>query len=103
MEIASPPLTAGTGFTWRNKGVALTSTIERLAPLEELTWTGTAGWLHAIHRNIITSLPGRGCRLTSEESMSGLLAGQLMASHRLQGQLEEWVEAISRAAQATGQ
>ncbi|MGO4958215.1 SRPBCC family protein [Luteococcus sp. Sow4_B9] len=91
----------GRRFVWRNAGTQLQSTMEVLESASEVTWTGTAMWLVAVHRNTIEDLGQGRCRLTSSESIAGVGASMLMPSARLQHQLEAFVAAMaSRAAGA---
>lgn len=93
------PIAVGTRFRWRNSGFPISSTIQRLQPDAELTWTGRSLWLTAVHRNTIEPLPDGGCRLTSSESMAGFAVTRMMTSGALTGQLEELVAAVAREAE----
>lgn len=96
---SSAPFAVGTRFRWRNAGFPITSTIQRLQPDTELTWTGHSLWLTAVHRNTIEQLPDGRCRLTSSESMAGFAVARMMSSHALNRQLAEFVAAIAREAE----
>lgn len=96
---SNAPLAVGTRFRWRNSGFPISSTIQRLQPDAELTWTGRSLWLTAVHRNTIEPLPDGGCRLTSSESMAGFAVTRMMTSGALTGQLEEFVAAVAREAE----
>lgn len=91
--------TPGLDFAWRNSGTPLRSTVQRATPGRELTWTGTAMWLVAIHQNTLEALPGGGTRLTSRESMSGFGATQLMSPAKLQAALQALVDAVTAEAE----
>lgn len=88
------PLADGARFRWTSGGARLRSTIRRAIPGEELTWTGTALWLVAVHRNEIAPASDGGCRLRSSESMSGAGAARLMPAAKLREQLQAMVDAI---------
>lgn len=91
-------LQPGTRFAWRNQGFPLRSVVQRVHPDEELTWTGQALWLVAIHRNTIKPTAS-GCGLVSEESMTGWGAVHLMPSKKLEEQLGGFIQAIAHEAE----
>lgn len=93
---------ASARFSWRSAGTPIRSTLEVATPGRELTWTGTALWLTAVHRNVIEPCPTGGARITSSESMDGFLTRQLMSSSRLEEQLHSFVQAISAEAERRG-
>lgn len=97
-EVLQEPLDTGSRFTWRNRGVPLRSTIQRIAPDQELTWTGQALWLIAVHRNTIEECDS-GCRLTSEESMTGWGVRLFMPPATLERQLQAFVRSIADEAE----
>lgn len=97
-ELLQETLRSGSRFTWHNRGVPLRSTIQRIAPDRELTWTGQALWLTAVHRNTIEEIDS-GCRLTSEESMTGWGVGLFMPSATLERQLQGFVRSIADEAE----
>ena len=76
----------GAEFRWTRVEVA--------DPARELTWTGVAFWLVAVHRNTLEPFSDDACRLTSEESMAGLGAPWLMPVDKLERQLTGFVQAI---------
>ena len=84
----------GTEFRWTSAGVPLRSRVEVADPARELTWTGVAFWLVAVHRNKLEPFSDDACRLTSEESMAGLGAPWLMPVDKLERQLTGFVQAI---------
>lgn len=88
----------GARFSWANAGIPVHSRIEVAEPGAELTWTGVALWLVAVHRNTLNPLSGDRCRLTSTESMAGPGAGLLMPAARLDAQLAEFVGAVASEA-----
>lgn len=81
-------------FRWVNGGFPLRSRVEVAVPGRELTWTGVALWLVAVHRNTIEPTSDGSCRLTSEESMAGAGAAWLMPADRLERGLEGFVRAV---------
>lgn len=85
-------------FAWVNNGVPIRSRIEVMTAEHRLTWTGSALWLVAVHRNTLEPLDAGGCRLTSDESMAGLGARWLMPKQRLETGLEHFVGAIAQEA-----
>ena len=84
----------GAEFRWTSAGVPLRSRVEVADPARELTWTGVAFWLVAVHRNTLEPFSDDACRLTSEESMAGLGAPWLMPVDKLERQLTGFVQAI---------
>ncbi|UBH25498.1 SRPBCC family protein [Micrococcus porci] len=99
-QVASPtPLSPGHRFTWANGGTTIRSRVEVVRPGHDLTWTGIALWLVAVHRNVIETLPDGQARLTSTESMAGVAAALLMPEEKLQQQLQAFVEAIAAEAE----
>lgn len=93
---ASAPL-AERAFSWRN-GTTVHSVMAVAEPGRELTWTGVALWLVAVHRNEIEPLGEERCRLTSSESMAGLGVRLALPASRLQSQLETFVAAVGSEA-----
>lgn len=89
---------AGVIFRWRNAGVSLTSTLQVCSPGEELTWTGRAAWVTAIHRNTIAGTSHDECVLTASESMSGFGIARVMPPSRLAEQLRAFVDAVAAEA-----
>ena len=87
-------LTPGAQFRWTSAGVPLRSRVEVADPARELTWTGVAFWRVAVHRNTLEPCSNDACRLTSEESMTGLGAPWLMPVNNLERQLTGFVQAI---------
>ncbi|MEL4357947.1 MULTISPECIES: SRPBCC family protein [unclassified Luteococcus] len=85
----------GTQFRWRNACTPIRSTVEVAEPGRELTWTGTALWLVAVHRNEVTALGPGGSRLTSSESMAGVGVGIILPARALERQLGKFVAAIA--------
>lgn len=90
----------GQHFSWRSGGVGLRSAVQRVVVGKEFSWTGRAMWLVAVHRNTIEALGADRCRLISSESMTGALAGLLLPSHKLEVELQGFVDAIAAAAEA---
>ena len=89
-----PRLGQGAEFRWTNAGVPLRSCVEVVETGRELTWTGVALWLVAVHRNTLEPLSADSCRLTSQESMAGLGASWLMPADKLGRELTGFVQAI---------
>ncbi|WP_194785268.1 SRPBCC family protein [Actinomyces haliotis] len=93
------PLVPGTRFSWCSGGFPLRSEIQRVERGAELTWTGTALWVVAVHRNVVVPTSAEACRLTSAESMAGLGVGWMLRGDVLTDQLKEFVAAIGREAE----
>lgn len=87
-------LGASSEFRWVSGGFPLRSRVEVAVPGRELTWTGVALWLVAVHRNTIETTSAGSCRLTSEESMAGAGAAWLMPADKLERELEGFVRAV---------
>lgn len=99
LTLDAPGVTGeGAHFTWRNNGFPLRSTMQRIRPESEVTWTGQALWIIAIHRNTIEPTD-QGCRLTSTESMTGWAIARLMPAATLERQLQSFGQAIAREAE----
>lgn len=92
--VRSHRLTQSSRFAWVNGGVPLRSRVEVVDAGRELTWTGRALWLVAVHRNTVEPAADGGCRLTSAESMAGAGAAWAMPGKKLKRELEVFVRAI---------
>lgn len=75
------PLAVGSVFRWRAGGVSLTSTLGVVDPPRELSWTGRAMGIRAIHTFRFEPNDG-GTLARSEESWAGLLPTLLRGSSR---------------------
>jgi hypothetical protein len=68
-------------------------------PGREITWTGVAAGAKAVHRNVLMSEGNGATTVTSEESMAGPLLRLFMSSTKLHAGMEEWLDALKRAAE----
>lgn len=75
------PLAVGSVFRWRAGGVSLTSTLGAVDPPSELSWTGRAMGIRAIHTFRFEPNDG-GTLARSEESWAGLVPTLLRGSSR---------------------
>ncbi len=64
----------------------------------ELSWTGRAAWITAVHRTVFIRRSDGGCTVTTSESMTGLGVSQLLPEAVLVSQLCDLVEAIGQEA-----
>jgi hypothetical protein len=65
------PLAAGTVFHWETAGLAISSTLGEIVPLEKLAWSGGTGGILAIHVWIF-SADAAGTEVRTEESWEGV-------------------------------
>jgi hypothetical protein len=62
--------TVGTTFNWKSNGFAIHSTLQEIAPLSRLVWTGKAPGTSAIHVWTFQSV-GNAVRVSTRESFEG--------------------------------
>lgn len=88
-----------TAFTWKNGSARIKSRFAVVSTEREITWTGVSFGAKAVHRHALEPLEGPATRLTSEESMSGLLLPMLFSAGKLQHTLDQWLAAIKKLAE----
>jgi hypothetical protein len=90
----------GAQFTWRNGRTTLSSRFAVVDQHHELTWTGTSMGAKAVHRHVLSEAHDEHTRLATEESMAGSLVALFFSSAKLEASLEQWLRAISAAAES---
>lgn len=86
------PLAVGTVFSWKSRGMNITSTIQEIEPSNRIGWTGTGFGARA--RHIWTLEPnGKGTLIKTEESLEGWLVTLLKGRMRknLETSLNAWL------------
>lgn len=83
------PLTIGSIFRWKAKGLNIVSTIHTLEPQKEIGWTGVSLGMFAIHNWRFES-QGSNTTVITEESLSGWLTRllKMFDPHFLEKSLE---------------
>ena len=92
------PFAQGSRFKWKSGPSTITSTIERADRPEIAGWTGTTLGARATHVWLLEPTE-RGTRVTTQESMSGLVPRLFSGSMRrtLEKSLDTWFAEMSGA------
>jgi carbon monoxide dehydrogenase subunit G len=93
------PTAVDARFKWSNGRSRMRSRFAVVEPGREITWTGVAAGAKAVHRNVLTANGSGTTTVISEESMAGPLLSPVMSSTKLHAAMEEWLDALKRAAE----
>jgi hypothetical protein len=93
------PVASGTTFTWSTGGVRIHSKLALVIPREQIAWTGSALNANAVHVWKLEQLSGGRTRVTTNESMSGLLLTLLYSSSELQASDQFWLDRLKQEAE----
>lgn len=63
-------ISEGSVFVWKTGGLKITSKLHTVKPVLEFGWTGTIGWIKAVHNWYFERI-NNGTRVKVEESMTG--------------------------------
>jgi len=85
-------LDVGSVFHWEEGGLEITSTVQEIAPLRRIVWTGPAQGIEAVHVWQFTPAPA-GVLVHTEESWSGAPVDAQAASLQplLDGAIRAWL------------
>ncbi len=86
-------------FTWANGRTRMRSRFAVVDKNRELTWSGSAAGIRAVHRHVLKPLGVSRTQLSSVESMSAPLLVALFPSRKLQATLTSWLRAVKAAAE----
>jgi hypothetical protein len=95
----SDGLEVGSLFIWKSGNTTIQSTIQQCNPPHELTWTGKAMWLKAIHTWKLDPAGEHQTIVTVEESFEGFLSPVFMSPSRLHSTLRYWLSALKQQAE----
>jgi hypothetical protein len=92
----------GTTFDWKSNGFAIHSTLQEIAPMSRLVWTGKALGTSAIHVWTFEAV-GDGLRVRTAESFDGWLVKLMRGSmtKTLDGALTAWLQRLKQTAEGT--
>jgi uncharacterized protein YndB with AHSA1/START domain len=93
-------LTVGSVFRWKSGGLSVTSTIQVIAPNQEIAWSGKSLGAHAKH--IWTLTPqDNGTLVTTKESLEGwsIRLMKLVNANFLDKSLETWLQKLKTEAE----
>jgi hypothetical protein len=95
-------LAVGSAFKWEEGGLQITSTVQELAPLRRIVWTGPAQGIDAVHVWQFTET-AQGVKVSTEESWSGEVVRANAASLQplLDSALREWLTRLKATSEAS--
>ena len=86
-------------FHWANGRSRILSRYAVVEPNRELTWTGAASGVRAVHRHLLEPVAPDQTILRSEESMSAPFLGLFFPSRKLRVTLHRWLHAVKTGAE----
>ena len=86
-------------FHWANGRSRILSRYAVVEPNRELTWTGAAAGVRAVHRHVLEPVNADQTILRSQESMSAPFLGLLFPSRKLRLTLHRWLHAVKEGAE----
>ena len=86
-------------FHWRIGRSRIHSRYAVVEPNRELTWTGAAAGVRAVHRHLLEPMAADQTILRSQESMSAPFLGLLFPSRKLRVALYRWLCAVKTGAE----
>ncbi len=86
-------------FHWANGRSRIRSRYAVVEPNRELTWTGVAAGVRAVHRHLLEPVTADRTTLISQESMSAPFLALLFPSRKLQAALHRWLHAVKTGAE----
>jgi uncharacterized protein YndB with AHSA1/START domain len=100
----SGPLRVGAAFHWQTAGLAITSTIGEIIPLQRIAWDGPAQGIDGIHVWTLTP-QGGGVLVSTEESWDGdpVRAQSEALQQTLDASLVRWLDRLKVRAEAQTQ
>ena len=86
-------------FDWANGRSRMRSRFAVVDRDREISWSGSAAGIRAVHRHVLEPLGAGRTRLSSLESMSAPLLVAVFPSRKLQATLTSWLHAVKVAAE----
>ena len=96
---APTSLVSGSTFIWTIGGNKVHSRVKLIEPGRRIAWAGSAFDSRAVHVWTLEPLAGGKTRISSNESMDGILLSHMFSSKELADSDQDWLHALKAAAE----